>query len=205
MSPSGSTLKGTGVAQQCIFIDDTNVKTLCLGRIGSSQRFCVADKRPFYSHCGIPAHGKGAAGSKKFKAAVGTFYVPGGASTRRPTAKMEPFIHHENIPGELLSIFKKGRKTATEWESLITQAILSKSTFEDEEEERRPRDEDTENDDGVDEDFGETSTIRSGAGDGGGDDIEINFEWDYDEDEGRDWFTMAQVHRRSNRATGRCR
>ena len=110
---------------------------------------------------------------------------------------MEPFIHRENIPGELLSIFKKGRKTATEWESLITQAVLSKSTFEDEEEERRPRDEDTENDDGVDEDFGETSTIRSGAGDGGGDDIEINFEWDYDKDKGRDWFTMAQAHRRA--------
>jgi hypothetical protein len=36
VSPSGSTLKGTGVAQQCIFINDTNVKTLCLGRIGSS-------------------------------------------------------------------------------------------------------------------------------------------------------------------------
>jgi hypothetical protein len=35
---------------------------------------------------------------------------------------------------------QEGEKTATEWESLITQAILSKSTFEDKEEERRPRD-----------------------------------------------------------------
>ncbi len=122
MSPSRSTLKGTGVAQQCIFINKTNVKDLCLGRIGNSRRFCVAEKSPFYSHCGIPAHGKGAAGSKKFKAAVGTFYVPGGASTGRPTAKMEPFINCKNIPDQLLMIFKRGRKTATEWESLITQA-----------------------------------------------------------------------------------
>jgi hypothetical protein len=36
VSPSGSTLKGTGITQQCIFINNTNVKTLCLGRIGSS-------------------------------------------------------------------------------------------------------------------------------------------------------------------------
>ncbi len=108
-------------------------------------------------------------------------------SIHRTTYGQDGTFHPpQNIPGELLSIFKKGRKTATEWESLITQAVLSKSTFEDEEEERRPRDEDTENDDGVDEDFGETSTIGSGAGDGGGDDIEINFEWDYDEDEGGD-------------------
>ncbi len=120
MSPRGSTLKGTGVAQQCILIDETNVKDLCLGRIDNSQRFCVAEKSPFYSHCGIPAHGKGASGSKKFMAAVGTFYVPGGASTGWPTAKMEPFIHHENIPDQLLTTFKRGRKTATEWESLIT-------------------------------------------------------------------------------------
>jgi hypothetical protein len=110
VSPSGSTLKGTGVAQQCIFIDDTNVKTLCLARIGSSRRFCVADKSPFYSHCGIPAHGKGAVGSKKFKAAIGTFYVPGGASTGRPTAKMEPFIHRKNIQGSFFLYSRRGEK-----------------------------------------------------------------------------------------------
>jgi hypothetical protein len=157
----------------------------------------LAEKSPFYSHCGIPAHGKGVAGAKKFKAAVGTFYVPGGSSTGRPTAKMEPFIHRDNIPDELLATFKKGKKTASEWEALITQAVLSKSIIEDDEGTMRQRGVGAEDEEGMDEDFGENSTIGSGAEDGGGDDIEIDFDWDYDEDESGDWVTMAQAHRKA--------
>ena len=103
---------------------------------------------------------------------------------------MEHFIHRDNIPSKLLPIFIKGKKTAPEWEELITQAVLSKTNAESEEGKNTDGSDDNEKE----EEFGETSTIGSRGVEGATDEIEINFNWDYEEEEG-DWVTMGQAHR----------
>jgi hypothetical protein len=171
-----------------LYFDEDEIKSLCLGLVGNSRRFCVAEKVPFYSHCGIPAHGKGLTGSKKFKAKSGVFYVPGGLSTSRATAKMEPSIHRTNVPPHLLNMFKKGRKTAAEWEVLITQALMDEMMDVKEEEqegyERRGEEDDT-------------STLISGPDEDNFDDIEIDIEWDYEEPGDSDWAPMAKANRKA--------
>jgi hypothetical protein len=37
---------------------------------------------------------------------------------------MEPFIHRDNIPCHLLTIFEKRLKSLTNWEQLIMEAVL---------------------------------------------------------------------------------
>ena len=74
--------KKVEVPQFCIFIDEEKLETLCFGRVGSSNRFCLAPRpRDFlYSHCRVTAHGKGSNGRKKFTPMVNTYYVPGGGA-----------------------------------------------------------------------------------------------------------------------------
>ncbi len=142
-------------------------------------------------------HGKGSTGSKKFKAKSGAFYIPGDSSTLRPTAKMEPFIHRDNIPRQLLATFDKGMKTAAEWESLITHAVLIGSTIENKDKaDNVPRGEEQDIY-GMDEEFDETSTIVSGTDEDEYDALEINIEWDYKEPGDSDWAPMARAHRRA--------
>jgi len=74
--------KKAEVPQFCVFIDEEKLETLCFGRVGSYNRFCLAPRpRDFpYSHCGVTGHGKGSNGRKKFTPMVNTYYVPGGGA-----------------------------------------------------------------------------------------------------------------------------
>jgi hypothetical protein len=158
----------------------------------------VADKSPFYSHCGVPSHEKGSTRSKKFKAKVGTFYLPRGSSTSRPTAKMEPFNYRNNIPRHLLPMFKKGLKTSTDWEQFITKTVLSVEVKDaDDYEDEVIKEEEDHNATMVDRDFEESSTIMSGMDEGEFEDIEIKFEWDYEELKDSNWAPMAWAHRKA--------
>jgi hypothetical protein len=179
-SPLSFTPKTAGSAQQCIYIDESRIKSLCLGGFGSSRQFCLADKSPFYSHCSVPSHGKGSTGSKKFDAKFNTFYVPGGPSTSRPTAKMEPFVHRDNIPRHLLPVFKKGLKTSTDWEQLITQTVLAAEVNDTYDYKDEVIKEEEDNDAAMeDRDFEECFTIMSVMEEGGFEEIEIKLEWDF--------------------------
>ncbi len=156
----------------------------------------MADKTPFYSHCGVPSHGKGSSGAKKFDAKVNTFYVPGASSTSRPTAKMEPFIHRDNIPCHLLPAFEKNLKTPTNWEHLITKTVLeaeeiNDTYYKDEGIKKGEEDDDTAMED---RDFEESSTIMLAMEEGEFEEIKIKLEWDYEEIENSDWAPMARAH-----------
>ncbi len=75
--------KNDDADQVCVFINKAaNLNFLCLGKVGKSQRFCLAQKDPPFSHCGVVAH------AKKFWPETRTYYVPGGiVSGTCPTAK----------------------------------------------------------------------------------------------------------------------
>ncbi len=103
-SPVCAAPKGTGKPQHCIFIDDKALANLCFGVIGmSGVHFCVAPKELHYTHCGLPAHTKGIRKRNKFKAKLGSFYVPGGSVHGRQTAKMDPSIARADFPGSVVS------------------------------------------------------------------------------------------------------
>jgi hypothetical protein len=193
-SPGGFATRAVGTTQKCIYIDETNSKLLYLGRIGNPQRFCVAEKSPYYSHCGISAHSKGSTGSKKFKAKIGTFYAPGGPSTLHPTAKVEPFIHRDNVPHHLLSTFKKGMKTSTDWEQLIVWTMMAVETMEaDNYKDKAIKGEEDQDDMMEDNEFKENSTIMLGMDEGEFKDIEIKFEWEKDIKDS-DWAPTPRAH-----------
>ncbi len=65
--------KNDDADQVCVFINEAaDLNFLCLGNVGKSQRFCLAQKDPPFSHCGVVAH------AKKFWPETRTYYVPGG-------------------------------------------------------------------------------------------------------------------------------
>jgi hypothetical protein len=151
-------------------------------------------EKSLYSHCGIPAHGIGSTQSKKFKAKIGTFYAPGGPSTLRPMAKMEPFIHRDNVPHHLLSTFKKGMKTSTNWEQLIVQTLMAVETMEaNNYEDKAIKGEEDQDDTIEDNEFKENFTIMSGMGEVEFEDIKIKFEWEEDIKDSN-WAPTAQEH-----------
>jgi hypothetical protein len=110
--------KNDDADQVCIFINEAaDLNFLCLGKVGRSQQFCLAHKDPPSSHCGVAAH------AKKFWPETRTFYVPGGiVSGTHPTAKMNPFIHKDNIPIHMLPTYTMGMFPAHKWERLISEA-----------------------------------------------------------------------------------
>jgi hypothetical protein len=111
--------KNDDTDQVCIFIiEATNLNFLCLRKVGRSQRFCLAHKDPPFSHFGAVAH------AKKFWPETRTYYVPGGiVSGTRPTAKMNPSIHKDNIPIHMLAKLTQGMLPALKWERLISESI----------------------------------------------------------------------------------
>ena len=111
--------KNDDADQVCVFINKAaNLNFLCLGKVGRSQRFCLAHKDPPFSHCGVVAH------AKKFWPETRTYYVPGGiVSGTRPTAKMNPSIHNDNIPINMLAKFTQEMLPAQRWEQLISESI----------------------------------------------------------------------------------
>jgi hypothetical protein len=144
----------------------------------------------------MPSHGKGSSGAKKFDAKVFTFYVPGGSSTSHTTAKMEPFIHRDNIPCHLLPVFGKNLKTSTDWEHLIMKTVLEAEEFNGTYYKDEGIKEGEEDNDAAmeDRDFKESSTIMSAIEEGEFEVFKIKLEWDYKEIENSDWAPMARVH-----------
>ncbi len=126
------------------------------------------------------------------------FYVPGGPSTSRPTAKVEPFIHRDNITRHLLPVFEKGLKTSTNWEQLITQTVLAaevNNTYDYKDE--VIKEEEDNNTTMEDRDFKESSTIMLVIEEGGFEVIEIKLKWDYEETESSNWAPMARAHQQA--------
>jgi hypothetical protein len=95
--------KNDDADQVCVFINEAaNLNFLCLGKVGRSQQFCLAQKDPPFSHWGVVAH------AKKFWLETRTYYVPGWiVSGTHPTAKMNPSIHKDNIPIDMLEKFNQ--------------------------------------------------------------------------------------------------
>jgi len=117
--------KKAEVPQFCVFIEEEKLETLCFGRVGSSNRYCLAPRDFPYSHCGVTAHGKGSNAKKKYTPMVNSYYVHGGvAGGGRPTAKMGPYVRLEDIPQHLLVKFEKDKESAETWEGLIMEAIM---------------------------------------------------------------------------------
>jgi hypothetical protein len=105
--------------QVCVFINKAaDLNFLCLGKVGKSQRFCLAQKDPPFSHWGVVAN------AKKFWPETRTYYVPGGiVSGTRPTAKMNQSIHKDNIPINKLERFNQEMLPVRRWEQLISESI----------------------------------------------------------------------------------
>jgi hypothetical protein len=62
--------------------------------------------------------------AKKFWPETRTYYVPGGiVSGTRPTAKMNPSIHKDNIPIKKLERFNQEMLPAQRWEQLISESM----------------------------------------------------------------------------------
>ncbi len=111
--------KNDDADQVCVFINEAaDLNFLSLGKVEKTQRFCLAQKDPPVSHCGVVAH------VKKFWPETRTYYVPGGkGSGTQPTAKMNPSIHKDNIPIDLLEKFNQDMLPARRWEQLISESI----------------------------------------------------------------------------------
>ena len=112
--------KNDDADQVCIFINEAaELNFLCLGKVGRSQGFCLAHKDPPSLHCGVAAH------ARKFWPDTRTFYVPEEiVSGTRPTAKMSPCIHKDNIPIHMLPTFTMGMFPARKWECLLSEATV---------------------------------------------------------------------------------
>jgi hypothetical protein len=109
-------------------------------------------------------------------------------------AKMEPFNRRDNIPHHLLSTFKKGMKTLTDWEQLIVQTMMAVKTVEaNDYKDKAIKGEEDQDDTMEDNEFEENSTIMSRMDKGEFEDIEIKFEWEEDIKD-RDWAPMARAH-----------
>jgi hypothetical protein len=120
---------------------------------------------------------KGSTGAKKFQAKAGTFYVPGGSSMSCPMAKMEPFIHRDNSPHHLLTIFEKGLKSAADWGQLVREAVICDEGKRNTEEECGATKEEEDHVAAMEDgDFEESSTIMLGMDEVEYDDIEISIE-----------------------------
>ena len=191
ISPSSPVFptKKAGDSQFCVFIDTDGLSSLCFGRVGTSNRFCLAAKNFPYSHCGIPAHGKGSNGSKKFTPTARTYYAPGGISSGRPTAKMTPCINLDDMPSYLLLKFENGKESADEWEKIIDKALK----YDGEEDIEEDPDEEAEAEESED-----NSTIMSGMDEGYYEDVEIKFDWDSELSDyagNEAWAPTARAHR----------
>ncbi len=111
--------KNDDADQVCVFINEAaDLNFLCLGKVGKSQRFCLAQKDPPFSHCSVVAH------VKKLWPETRTYYVSGGiVSGTCPTAKMKPSIHKDNIPIDMLEKFNQEMLPARIWKQLISESI----------------------------------------------------------------------------------
>ena len=62
--------------------------------------------------------------TKKFWPETRTYHVPGDiVSGTRPTAKLNPSIHKDNIPIDMLAKFNQEMLPAQRWEQLISESI----------------------------------------------------------------------------------
>ena len=113
------TPRGSASTQRAIFIDEPTAKTLCLGIIGSSGRFCIATKGRGLNHCGTVAHAR-----SKCIILFGSYYPPAGALLGKALAKQNPAILRKDIPLPMLPVLETGMMSTSRWETYFKEAII---------------------------------------------------------------------------------
>jgi hypothetical protein len=178
--------------QMCILITDKLKTLLCLGRIGSQSRFCVAPKDAGYSHCGIKSHGAKNSGTSKFPAEVDHYYPPAGLSHGKPTARTDPCIHKDSIPRHMVAVFREGVFSSRKWSHMIIDAAAFVPARGDDE-----GDENYLGSEGEEEiheaSYSEDDMELDDEGD-----LEVEFNWQDDISNlgtGTDWGPPARLHR----------
>jgi len=82
----GETPRSTASVAIC-FISSTHRDTLCLGKVGKNDKFCLAPREENRNHCGITSHGR-----RKHIVAANT---PAACHSNRPCAYITPTILRE--------------------------------------------------------------------------------------------------------------
>lgn len=130
--PSGETAKN----QLCFLTKEDISSRWCLGLVNgaSGTRFCMGEKRPGSTHCGIKNHGsgRGRASKTKFQPQEDCFYILGGSTNGQPMAKKEPVLHWEDVPIHQRGLLKNASRTTREW-TAIFEDIITKNELEDSE------------------------------------------------------------------------
>jgi hypothetical protein len=134
--PRNSSLRNPKVAGerakcQLFFLSKKDIASRwCLGNINgpSGTRFCMAERimgpnKIRKSHCGIEQHSRKRGGSSKFAAQPNTFYINGGLSSSKASAKKDPSMHWSQLPANRCNKFFHGAKTLLEWTSLFIDCL----------------------------------------------------------------------------------
>ncbi len=151
----------------------------------------MAPKDGGYSHCGVKAHRAG----HKFVPQANCYYLPGGITQGRHTARSDNCLPKDCVPSIMKITFEEGLHTSRKWCHLIIDALTHADNEDGEE-------------DGSDygmvfnEEVGSKSTYTSYTDDGmvinhdGG--LALNFDWDEEISDlgiGTDWGPPARAHR----------
>ena len=128
-SPAGETTK----SNLCFLTSVDIANRWCLGFVNGTTgtRFCMREKRPGSTHCGIKKHG-GRASRAKFQPQEDCFYILAGTTNGQPVAKKEPFLHWEDVPAHKRGLLKNNQKTTREWTAVFEDIITEKELKESE-------------------------------------------------------------------------
>ena len=109
----------TSTVGKVVFISNQDVGKLCLGKIGTQSRFCIAPKVDGENHCGVGAHGK-----FKIEGIKGNhYYPPGGINRGKPTARIEPTVARDKIPESMMGKFLSSEERS-DWAHVIIDAAV---------------------------------------------------------------------------------
>jgi hypothetical protein len=89
----------------------------CCGLIGSTGKFCIEDKVPKSSHCGMASHA-----TRKFFPDNNAYYAPAGIQYGNQAAESEVFLYTKAIPTKWREKIKMGLFTQTRWEDIFLKA-----------------------------------------------------------------------------------
>ncbi len=178
--------------QVCVLITEESKSLLCMGRIGSQSRFCLAPRDAVYLHCRIKAHGLTNSGTSKFSPKVECYYPKAGLSHGRHTAQTDPSIPKDRVPKHMMGLFMEGVFSNWKWSHVIINALAYVSA--------EGEDEEGENYLGSNakEDFHDASFTEDDMDLDEDSDLKIDFDWlDYISNlgAGTDWGPMARAHR----------
>lgn len=99
-----------------IFLGEQTIDRICLGRIGSSQRFCVARKVSKLNHCGTTSHSR-----NKLVVEKDTFWAPGGNYINKPTAINCQFVKQSELSVSQLDYMTRALLPSSGWIKHLTE------------------------------------------------------------------------------------